>query len=380
MNDEQASADTIQFPVSVSNAPTQPGRHVIPVHYFAPFQGKLLRIENDLMENCWTGKQPLTVTNGNLRIMSVVFDETAGIACCHFMAVRMVDGKISKNSIEEVNDVTVRQALETTHNTGQILPDYIEQTAHWPDNWRALVARELSIAPNSVHEVGVGGPLLTAFTTRYSLNKAVRIHAVALRLKLGIQPIVIRKPRSDYRGVVEFSFSSELKPWDYDPSEYLLEVTGHVKATFDTEDYGDPQPAGELKLLIIKMAEARKARVQICGICDCHSSDMEEVWSTLFADDELKEEFDLQSPSGDLLYLDEIALLPEYEDSPLYFQVIETAIASFASRGLVVAYRTAFNDDAKRWRKLSFKEIPRSELLVRQNHVRCGSSPRRLQR
>lgn len=59
------------------------------------------------------------------------------------------------------------------------------------------------------------------------------------------------------------------------------------------------------------------------------------------------------------------ALKAEYEASPLYFQAVETAIATFASRGLVVAYRAVFNDDAKRWRKLGFKEIPRSELLVR---------------
>ncbi len=174
----------------------------------------------------------------------------------------------------------------------------------------------------------------------------------------------IAKPKANYRGVVEFSFSSQLKPWDADSSEYLLEVTGRVEAVLDTEDFYDLQSAGELKLLIVKLAEARKEHMPLGTICDSDFSDLEEVWATLFHD-QFKEELGLQSPNGDLVYFEEITLLPEYENSPLFFQAIETAIATFASRGLAVAYRSLFNDDAKRWRKLGFKEIPRSELLVR---------------
>jgi hypothetical protein len=65
------------------------------------------------------------------------------------------------------------------------------------------------------------------------------------------------------------------------------------------------------------------------------------------------------------LYLDEISLKPECQDGPLFIQAVETAIAAFASQGLVVAYQSVFNDEAKMWRKLGFKEIPRSQLLVR---------------
>jgi hypothetical protein len=371
MNDEQISADTIQIPNSESSTPTEPAGDVISRHYFVPFQGKLRRIESDQLEECWTGKKQLNGCDGNLRMMSVVFDKTAGVAGCSFMLLTIADGRFTANSIAKAKDAAMTQALEKIHATGHIVPGYVEQTANWPDDWREQLSRELGIALNCVHDLGIGGPLLTSHTAHYSINKSACIQAESLRLTLGIQPIVVRKARSDYRGGVQFSVYSSLKPWDYDVEEFLLTVTGKIEAIPD-RDEGGAVPAGELKLLIVKMAEAIKADVPISGVCDCHSADLEEVWSTLFEDNQFKEEFDLQSPNGDLLYLDDISLMPEYESTPLYYQAIETAIATFASRGLVVAYKAVFKNDAKHWRKLGFKEIPRSELLVRR------MKPRRL--
>jgi hypothetical protein len=185
--------------------------------------------------------------------------------------------------------VTLQQAL--LHPSGRLLPAYVEQTAHWPDNWKALVGRELGIAPVHVHDMGVGGPLLSSFTAHYTMNKAMRMHAESLRLKLGLLPDKPQRTTTEVCGNVEFSLPVELKPWDGDPSHYLLEVNGTVKALSDSDGSDELEIVGELKLFIIKLAESHKNGVPIGFICDCHSSDLDELRSTLFADEELKEEF-----------------------------------------------------------------------------------------
>jgi hypothetical protein len=364
MNDERVSADTIRFPKNQSNAPTRPGRRVTTRHYFVLENGMMRGVDCEQMEKSWLGEAPWP-NDGDVRILTVLHKKPENIVGCFFVLVSVVNGKFDRESIEEANNAEEQQAQQPPSRAKQYLPGFLRQKADWPADWKQQVATALGIDADLVRDAGVGGPLLRAITRQRSIAESARKHASSLFVLYGTTPPTTTID-DELHGSIAFTTASSLQPWGGDPTHYLLEFSGTVVVANRAEGADDdPQPAGDLKLLVVKMSEARKAGVPVCDICDCHSGDLEEVWATLFEHDEFSEEFDVRSPSGDLLYIDTIALKPKYMARPVYYQVVETAIAMFASRGPVVAYKATFQDDPKRWRKLGFAEIPNSELLVR---------------
>src|SRR5205814_1960619 len=127
---------------------------------------------------------------------------------------------------------------------------------------------------------------------------------------------------------------------------------------------------GELKLLVIKLAEAVNDGASVCEICDCHSSDLEELYCDLFEDNDFKMELSFDGPLSELLYLDGVSLEPAYKQGDLLYQAIETAIAMFASNGVVVSYKSVLDIGPEGWQRLGFVAVPGTDLFVRDNFNR----------
>lgn len=137
-------------------------------------------------------------------------------------------------------------------------------------------------------------------------------------------------------GSVVFEYRVSLSPWDCDPERYLLEIDGTITVWSESDDPEEPDEiVGSMKLLVVKLAEARRDQVELFYVLDFY--EVEELYAPLFKKDGVFwPHLDVEAQYGDLLVIDEIKLDPRFEDSPLRNQAIETAIASFASIGVVV--------------------------------------------
>jgi hypothetical protein len=180
MNDNQVSADTIKFPGSEPKKRQR--HHVTSRHYFILDNGTMRNVDRDLIENAWQGKLPWPQSDGDVRILSAVFDETENIVGCYFLLVSIVAGRVDSESVEKANDASLKQALETAHGTGRLLPGYVRQTSGWPSDWHAQVARVLGVKVDRLYDIGIGGPMLLSFTAHVSFTQAARTCAQSQRL------------------------------------------------------------------------------------------------------------------------------------------------------------------------------------------------------
>jgi hypothetical protein len=173
-----------------------------------------------------------------------------------------------------------------------------------------------------------------------------------------------RKVMSDkeFYGTVEFSVSAPLTPWD-DPGNYVHAVTG---VAFDLSDEFSEQKAGEITMKLVCATEATNRRVRLFEVCDADSAILEAVYSTLFdSDEEIKEELDVPPSWNDLLFIEDARVVGEYEGTTLRIQLLETAIATFGSNGIIIAVEDSLDLSMDEWRELGFKRIANSPFVFR---------------
>lgn len=170
-------------------------------------------------------------------------------------------------------------------------------------------------------------------------------------------------------GSVKFSMSCGLKPWQKDPDEYWQSVEGKVIASVDKEEDPDAiETAGDLQLVVIKMAEAVNDHVSLHQVFDAHSIDLEELYHALFDEDEgFKKDLQIECGPSDILYVDSVKLRPKYKSSLLFFQALESAIAMFASQGLIVAHMSTLNLGDNEWTRCGFEVVPGTAIVFRDN-------------
>lgn len=136
-------------------------------------------------------------------------------------------------------------------------------------------------------------------------------------------------------GSIEFRFRVPLVPWSGNPENYFAEVEGDITISADSDDDAPDEKVGAIKLVIVKLAQALQNGVSLAFILDCES--IESLYRKLFErDGEFRSTLGIQAPYGDLLVIEDVELDPRLDDAAFCDQVIETAIATFASVGVVV--------------------------------------------
>jgi len=161
-------------------------RHTTFRHYFVAEAGQLHKISRDHMEAVWLGEVlwDFKKQDHDLRILSIVHDETKSIVACYFVRVSVVAGQITSESQHDARMAHLRQAMLSAHGDRNLLPDFVRQTAGFPQDWATQIAGALDVDVDRLHHWGVGGPLLTATGMGISTQKAARIHAESNRLSL----------------------------------------------------------------------------------------------------------------------------------------------------------------------------------------------------
>ena len=168
--------------------------------------------------------------------------------------------------------------------------------------------------------------------------------------------------QEDFSGTVDFSVSTGLVPWG-DPSEYVHTVTGKALVLTDS---GDEEEAGKITLRLVSATEAVNQGEQFYDVCDADSAVLEAIYATLFdTNGETKDELDIEPGWHNLLFVETVKIGPDFRNTSLRVQMIETAIAMFCSEGLVVAVEDSLELSAEEWRKLGFKRIAESQFVFR---------------
>lgn len=135
-------------------------------------------------------------------------------------------------------------------------------------------------------------------------------------------------------GSIEFRFQVPLVPWSGNPENYIAEVEGDITISADSDDAPD-EKVGAIKLVVVKLAQALQNGVSLAFILDCES--IESLYRKLFErDGEFRPTLGIMAPYGDLLVIEDVQLDPRLDDAAFCNQVIETAVATFASVGVVV--------------------------------------------
>lgn len=166
----------------------------------------------------------------------------------------------------------------------------------------------------------------------------------------------------EFFGGVEFSVSAGLVPWD-DPSEFVRTVTGKIVAYSDTDEEIE---AGQIVLRIVMATEATNQGEDLYNVCDADSAILESIYAALFdRSGETKEELDIEVGWNNLVFLEDVEVDPKHRQTTLIIQAIETALAMFASEGLVVAVEEGLELTIDEWKRLGFVRIAGTGFVFR---------------
>lgn len=161
-------------------------------------------------------------------------------------------------------------------------------------------------------------------------------------------------------GHVQFSFSSSLRPWDGDPEQYWIEVTGRIMALpEDAPDDAEAEPAGTMEMLLVRVAEARDDEVSLFAVFDSYDDALHRIYSALFnRDEEIRSSLGMDPIVHELLVVRSLCLKPRWQRTSLAAQAVQTASSTLVTTGLVVA-NADLDLPLDDWLNLGFVKIAR---------------------
>ncbi len=164
----------------------------------------------------------------------------------------------------------------------------------------------------------------------------------------------------EFFGSVEFITTTGLVPWG-DPGEFVLPARG-IASTFDEEW------AGEISLKLILATEVVNQGECLFEVCDADSGTLEAMYAGIFdREGETREELDIEPGWNNIIFIEAMEIVPEFWHTTLAVQLVETAVATFASEGLIVTGEAALDLSKEQWRKLGFKRTAGTGFVFRDN-------------
>lgn len=173
-------------------------------------------------------------------------------------------------------------------------------------------------------------------------------------------------PIEKHFGSITFQMSVPLAPWDGDLESYTTEAHGEIAVI--SNDGEESRPAGTVKVKIVRLAEAIGDNVDLFSALDVWSLD--EIHKPLFGDDGLYEPD--MSFDGDLLVIEDIAVVSRLDDPVFRQQVIDTAIASFALAGIVLIPKKLLGLSVQNRSLKGYEALKGTSYLVRDDHKKRG--------
>jgi len=157
-------------------------------------------------------------------------------------------------------------------------------------------------------------------------------------------------------GHVKFSFSSSLRPWDGDPEQDWIEVTGRIMALPDeAPDDAEAEP------VLVRVAEARDDEVSLFAVFDSYDQALHEIYRSLFnRDEEIRSSLGMDPFVHEVLFVRSLKLKPRWQGSSLGAQAIQTAASTLVTMGLVVA-NADLGLSIDDWLNLGFVKIARQK-------------------
>lgn len=139
-------------------------------YFVVDTEQQLRRVERELVEEVWQGDQSCDALGHDLglelRLLSVLCDEDElQPQMCFFVKADLDQGTITdKSRFEAYEAMTVyqRQSEET-------LPP--SQFSGWPRDWQMQLAVALDVPAIQLRRIGVGGPLLMADLSGFSIDR-----------------------------------------------------------------------------------------------------------------------------------------------------------------------------------------------------------------
>jgi len=163
-------------------------------------------------------------------------------------------------------------------------------------------------------------------------------------------------------GRIDFSTSCGLFPWG-DPSEYVHSVIGRIILY---SEIGEESQAGEITLRIVLATAAINQHENLYDVCDADSAILEAAYAVLFNENgDTKEDLDIEPGWNNLVLLENVEVDPEHRQTTLVIQAIDTALAMFASEGLVVAVEEGLDLSIEQWKHLGFMRIAGTGFVFR---------------
>ena len=172
--------------------------------------------------------------------------------------------------------------------------------------------------------------------------------------------------RKQCSGSVVFTHAMALKPWERAAEKYVTEITGKIVVWRGNDEDALGGTVAQMTLRVIKMAEALRHTVHLFEVLDSHGLDS--LYSVVFEEDGVfRPDVEVEAHYGDLLVIENVRLKPEFESTALRHQAVETAIATFASAGVVLIRKRVLRVEAEAWVDRGYIELPADDYLLRDN-------------
>lgn len=155
--------------------------------------------------------------------------------------------------------------------------------------------------------------------------------------------------------------------WDYEEA-FVTEVVGTViGAISDNEE----TEFGTITLLKVSACEAANRHFSLLEICDSHSDFLVSAFTAILdANEETKDELEIEPGWCDLLVLWEFDVKPEYRKNSIVVKAFEAAMNFLGPRDLVVAamegeHYIGLELTIEEWRELGFKKVAGTQFVFR---------------
>ncbi len=148
------------------------------VYFVVDREQQLRPVPRAIMEGLWKGRRTATDLGCDigeeLRLISVVRDETFEPKMCFFVRLELENGLVRRESRLEAYEAMSKPSRRRYDS-----PAARRQFRGWPDDWQTQLAVALDVPARELRRVGLGGPLLMADLWGIPIEKVLEYFELA---------------------------------------------------------------------------------------------------------------------------------------------------------------------------------------------------------